>query len=78
MSASASAPHFAAHAPLSQPWERSRAERLRLMLLWLTGASGALVFIEPSPYEIVSLLTIVVFAISGLTLRLSPVGTWWG
>ncbi|HEX5008575.1 MAG TPA: hypothetical protein VFV70_15785 [Hyphomonadaceae bacterium] len=71
MSVSVSAPHFAAHAALSQPWERSRAERLRLMLLWLTGASGALVFIEPSPYEIVSLLTIIVFAISGLTLRLS-------
>ena len=39
------------------------------MLLWLTGTAGALVFVEPSPYEIASLLAIVVFALSGLTLR---------
>jgi O-antigen ligase/polysaccharide polymerase Wzy-like membrane protein len=43
-------------------------ERLRILLLWLTGASSAIVFIEPSPYELVSLLTIIVFALSGLTL----------
>jgi len=49
----------------------TRAERLRLLLLWLTGASSALVFIEPSPYEIASLAAIVVFAISGLSLRAS-------
>ncbi len=44
-------------------------ERPRLMLLWLTGASGSLVFIEPSPYEIVSLLTICVFALTSLAIR---------
>lgn len=44
-------------------------ERLRGGLLWLTGFSGAFVFMEPSPYEVASLLTIIVFAISGLTLR---------
>jgi hypothetical protein len=44
-------------------------ERLRLALLWLTGAAGALVFVEPSPYEVVSLLAIGFFAITGLTLR---------
>jgi len=43
-------------------------ERLRVLLLWLTGASSAIVFIEPSPYELISLLTIIVFALSGLTL----------
>jgi len=47
------------------------AERLRILLLWLTGASSAIVFIEPSPYELISLLTIIVFALSGLTLSLT-------
>jgi hypothetical protein len=44
-------------------------ERLRGALLWLTGFAGAIVFMEPSPYEIVSMLTIFVFAVTGLTLR---------
>jgi hypothetical protein len=44
-------------------------ERLRLALLWLTGFSGAYVFMEPSPYEMVSLLTMTVFAITGLALQ---------
>src|SRR5436305_2492474 len=44
-------------------------ERLRGALLWLTGFSGAFVFMEPSPYEVVSLLSIIVFLITGLTLR---------
>src|SRR4051812_7524923 len=44
-------------------------ERLRGALLWLTGFAGAIVFMEPSPYEVTSLLTIVVFVTTGLTLR---------
>jgi hypothetical protein len=44
-------------------------ERLRTGLLWLTGFAGAFVFIEPSPYEYASLLAILVFAATGLTLR---------
>jgi hypothetical protein len=44
-------------------------ERLRGALLWLTGFAGAIVFMEPSPYEITSLLTIFVFVCTGLTLR---------
>src|SRR5262249_48776680 len=43
--------------------------RLRTGLLWLTGFSGAFVFIEPSPYEYASLLAIFVFAATGLVLR---------
>src|ERR671918_2464 len=43
-------------------------ERLRCALLWLTGASGAIVFIEPSPYEISSFLSLIMFALGGLTL----------
>ena len=37
-------------------------------MLWLTGASGAIVFIEPSPYEVMSFLTLAMFVIGGLTL----------
>src|ERR1051326_2543061 len=44
-------------------------ERLRGALLWLTGFSGAIVMMEPSPYEVTSLLTIFVFVCTGLTLR---------
>ena len=44
-------------------------ERLRGALLWLTGFAGAIVFMEPSPYEVTSLLTIFVFVCAGLTLR---------
>ena len=44
-------------------------ERLRGALLWLTGFTGAIVFMEPSPYEVASLLTIFVFVCTGLALR---------
>jgi O-antigen ligase len=44
-------------------------EALRGALLWCMGLSGAFVFIEPSPYELVGLLTILVFAVTGLSLR---------
>src|SRR5882724_3918949 len=44
-------------------------ESLRGALLWLFGFSGAFVFIEPSPYEIVGLITIFLFAVTGLSLR---------
>jgi hypothetical protein len=63
---------YAPAAPALPHVERTtRAERLRLLLLWLTGASSALVFIEPSPYEIASLAAIFVFGVSGLSLRAS-------
>jgi hypothetical protein len=43
--------------------------RLRLTILWCTGLAGAFVFIEPSPYEFVVLVTMGVFALTGLALR---------
>jgi hypothetical protein len=51
-------------------------ERLRCLLLWLTGASSSIVFIEPSPYELTSFLALAVFAVTGLTLSrtLLPLG----
>ena len=43
---------------------------LQRTLVWLVGASGAIVFIEPSPYELVTLVAAVVFFATGLRLRL--------
>ena len=34
---------------------------LQRALVWLVGASGAIVFIEPSPYELVTLTASVIF-----------------
>ena len=48
---------------------RLAVEPLRGLLLWLTGFACAFVFIEPSPYEVVAVLTILLFVITGLSLR---------
>ena len=44
---------------------------LQRALVWLVGASGAIVFIEPSPYELSTLIAIVIFFATGLRLRLA-------
>jgi hypothetical protein len=43
---------------------------LQRALVWLAGASSAIVFIEPSPYELVTLAATVFFIATGLRLRL--------
>jgi hypothetical protein len=43
---------------------------LQRALVWLVGASGAIVFVEPSPYELVTLLAAIIFFATGLRLRL--------
>lgn len=43
---------------------------LQRALVWLVGASGAIVFIEPSPYEIMTLGSAVLFCATGLRMRL--------
>jgi hypothetical protein len=43
---------------------------LQRALVWLVGASGAIVFIEPSPYELVTLTAAALFFATGLRLRL--------
>src|ERR1700760_2909387 len=43
---------------------------LQRALVWLVGASGAIVFIEPSPYEVTTLLSTVIFFATGMRLRL--------
>jgi hypothetical protein len=58
-----SAAHTIAHSP------RLRAESLRGALLWLTGFSGAFVFIEPSPYEVVATIAGLLFLLLGMSVR---------
>ena len=43
---------------------------LQRALVWLVGASGAIVFVEPSPYELVTLVAAIIFFATGLRLRL--------
>ncbi|MDB5654051.1 MAG: hypothetical protein JWQ94_1664 [Tardiphaga sp.] len=43
---------------------------LQRALLWLMGFGGAIVFIEPSPYEIATITAMVVFFAAGLRMRL--------
>src|SRR5260221_10279458 len=43
---------------------------LQRVLVWLVGASGAIVFIEPSPYELVTLTASLIFFATGLRMRL--------
>src|SRR5258708_15013095 len=48
----------------------SRVVALQRALVWLVGASGAIVFIEPSPYELMTLAATIIFFATGLRLRL--------
>jgi hypothetical protein len=43
---------------------------LQRALLWLVGVSCAIVFVEPSPYELVTLTASIIFLATGLRLRL--------
>jgi len=65
MAYAATAGEFAS-APTSAP----RVLALQRALVWLVGASGAIVFIEPSPYELMTLTAAVIFVATGLRLRL--------
>src|ERR1700724_2888046 len=47
-----------------------RVAALQRALVWLVGASGAIVFIEPSPYELVTLAATIIFFAPRLRLRL--------
>lgn len=44
---------------------------LQRAMVWLAGASGAIVFIEPSPYELVTLTAAIIFFATGLRMRLA-------
>jgi hypothetical protein len=42
---------------------------LQRAMVWLLGASGAIVFIEPSPYEFVTLAAMLLFFVTGMRMR---------
>jgi hypothetical protein len=58
-----------ATSPAAVASPRLATEKLRGALIWLIGFSGAFVFIEPSPYEIVGVVGIAMFAMTGFSLR---------
>ena len=47
-----------------------RVLALQRVLVWLVAASIAIVFIEPSPYELVTVTAAIIFFATGLRLRL--------
>lgn len=63
MTYSAAAQHHPAHAPTSG------IAALQHAVLWLVGACGGVVMIEPSPYELATLSALIVFLATGLRLR---------
>src|ERR1043166_8713451 len=42
---------------------------LQRAFVWLLGASGAIVFIEPSPYEFISFAAMLLFFATGMRMR---------
>src|ERR1700739_3661027 len=62
-----------AHAAIAEFSSTTAAPGTRALqgaVVWRVGASGAIVFIEPSPYEIVTLTAAALFFATGLRLRL--------
>src|SRR6201992_1135832 len=59
-----------AGSPLPQVSAAPGVLALQRAMVWLVGASGAVVFIEPSPYELTTLLAAVVFFATAARLRL--------
>ena len=46
-----------------------RIAAIQRALMWAVGAGGAIVFIEPSPYELVTLASVIFFFATGLRMR---------
>src|SRR6201992_1237187 len=59
-----------AGSPLPQVSAAPGVLALQRALVWLVGASGAIVFIEPSPYELMTLGAAILFFATGMRLRL--------
>ena len=63
-----SASGAAYHPPIFVP-AMPRLAALQRALMWAVGAGGAIVLIEPSPYEVATLAAMAVFAATGLRMR---------
>lgn len=46
-----------------------RIAAIQRALMWAVGAGGAIVFIEPSPYELITLASVIFFFATGLRMR---------
>ena len=59
---------FAEHPPQRAPGHRLAISHAAIKrgMLWLLGASSGFALVEPSPYELVFLLTLFVFAVTGI------------
>jgi len=55
--------------PRAEATNRPLTRAVEHILMWLIGMSGAIVFIEPSPYELVTLASIIFFYATGLRLK---------
>lgn len=67
--------------PLTRPEPLRNLRALQTRFFWLIGASGSIVFIEPSPYEVVMALAVVFFFATGpkiTPLLLVPLGLLTG
>jgi hypothetical protein len=62
---------YAASAESSFPQAAPGVLALQRAMVWLAGASSAIVFIEPSPYELVTLTAVIIFFATGLRMRLA-------
>ncbi|MCA6110549.1 O-antigen ligase family protein [Bradyrhizobium cenepequi] len=62
---------YAATANSSLPQAAPGVLALQRAMVWLAGASSAIVFIEPSPYELVTLTAAVIFFATGVRMRLA-------
>ncbi|MES2030539.1 MAG: O-antigen ligase family protein [Pseudomonadota bacterium] len=62
--------HASADRYIASPAAPPAVVTLQRALLWAMGFGGAIVFIEPSPFEIATLTAMVVFFASGLRMRL--------
>ena len=61
----------ATFAPEPVAGRRVAVASLHGALLWLLAFAGAFVFIEPSPYEFIGVITVLLFALTGLTFAAS-------
>jgi hypothetical protein len=52
-------------------------DRLRLGALWIVGVSSGFVMIEPAPYEFLMALTMIIFAATGVSMRVGHVPLMW-
>jgi hypothetical protein len=64
-------------APTARPAHGGLVDRLRMSTLWIVGASGGFVMIEPAPYEFLIMLAMIIFATTGISMRTGHLPLMW-